>query len=132
MYKQFFAIEKRLKAQGVNIDRAELIEDFTDGKKSSLKSLTAHEYKELIIKLTNLNPAAQKPNNLNSPENRMRRKMIAIFVHQMGYTMEELNNWCLNYGKFNKELNDHTASELIQLINQAEKVLASHIKSIAK
>ncbi len=39
-YGQYFALEKKLKQSGFDGERADLISQFTDGKKTSLRELT--------------------------------------------------------------------------------------------
>lgn len=128
-YAQYFAIEKKLKQNHPHFpNRSELIQQFTDQSKSGLSELTPHEYKEFMQWLRRSYPV----NNAlatNNPANRMRRKIIALFIHQMGYDMAGLERWCQQYGKFKKGLNDHTHAELVQLVNQAESVYAAHVKN---
>jgi len=134
-FKQYFAIEKQLKKQGNHLTRAEMIEDFTQGKKSSLKDLSPWEYKELIIQLNRtLGMTTANPKNdwMNTPENKMRRKIWGLFIRKMHYTEDGLNLWLLKYGKFHKALNEHTKNELTQLVTQAENVYASFLKEVNK
>lgn len=129
-YSAYFALAKDVKRYCQLPPRADLIAAFTDGAKESLKELSATEYREFIvwIKLT-YKDSNQYAKNA-SKANRMRRKIIALFIHQMDYTMTSLNGWCKKYGKYNKVLNDHTVWELPYLVSQAENVYASHIKNI--
>jgi hypothetical protein len=134
-YKQYFAIEKQLKKQGNHLTRAEMIEDFTKGKKSSLKDLTDGEYKELIIQLNRvigMTKANPKNDWMNSPENKMRRKVWGLFIRKMHYTEEGFRLWLKKYGKFHKALNEHSREELTQLVTQAKSVYASFLKEVNK
>ncbi len=134
-FKQYFAIEKQLKKQGNHLTRAEMIEDFTKGKKSSLKDLSPWEYKELLIQLNRtlgMTKANPKTDWMNTPENKMRRKVWGLFINKMHYTEEGLSLWLLKYGKFHKALNEHSKDELTQLVTQAENVYASFLKEVNK
>jgi hypothetical protein len=134
-YSKYFAIEKKLKAQGFDTNRSELIHTFTDGEQTSLKALSHIQYTELLTWLnTKLNQPKpkQKKDWQNTPENTMRRKIIALFVHQMGYSMDKLQGWCVKKGKFHKKLNDHSHDELVGLVSQAEIVHADWVKNINK
>lgn len=134
-YAAYFSIESKIKGLGFQVDRSDLIDEYTNGNKNSLRDLSEWEYKEFIKWL---NPILQNLQTLkkkdwqNSPENRMRRKIIALFVHRMDYTLEDLDYWCEKFGKFKKKLNDHSLEELSQLVTQAEKVYESFIKSVNK
>lgn len=135
-YSTYFAIEKRLKELGAQPDRAELIATFTEGKKSSLKDLSDMQYKMFCNWLSQKLSTKEAENaRFNSPANRMRRKVIALFA-KMDYTiddkadMERINKWCIKYGQFHKQLNDHTAPELIKLTAQVEQVYKSYLLSL--
>lgn len=131
-YATYFAIEKKARENGFQEERAEFIDQFTNGKKQSLSALTGMEYKEFCKWLNNVTAPAKEfdPNWMNTPENTMRRKMISLFVHQMGYTLEGLNEWCKDYGKFKKDLKSHSYKELVDLVSQGEKVYLSYLKHV--
>lgn len=133
-YKAYFSLESQIKSKGIEVDRTELIEAYTNNKKSSLKALSRIEYLEFLSWLKtsfDLNPRW-----LDSPENKMRRKIIALFK-KMGYVnelgkadMRRINNWSCNYGFGKKPLNDYTKKELPKLVTQAEKAYQSYLNSI--
>lgn len=127
-YSQYFVIEKKLNQNGFDVDRKELLEEYSKGDKTSLKELTPHEYKEFLNWVQTLlnNPL----NSKSGVNNNMRRKVIALFVHKMDYTMESLDNWCLIYGKHKKRLNDHNYNELVDLVTQAERTYASYVNTL--
>ena len=122
-YAQYFALEKKIKSFGYDVERSELIDQFTKGQKDSLKALSAWEYKEFISWLQKSFAVKKSEAWKNDPRNIMRRKIIAIFVHKMGYSMAQLDEWCINKGSFHQRLNDHSYDQLVQLVTQAEKVL---------
>jgi hypothetical protein len=156
-FASYFAIESKLKQRGFDCDRAEMISDFTNGKKSSLKSLNSHEYREFINHLNRIiaNTAPKVPQSAihnpqsaignpqsaiqkdwqQTPENIMRRKILALF-YKMGYRangktdIQKVNTWCANYGRFKKELNAHKHDELTQLVSQVEKVYKSYLETL--
>lgn len=137
-FKAYFAVEKRLKTIVPSITREELISEFTSGKKTSLKELSSWEYKEFIAWMNvMIGSKTQKPVPTwrDTPENRMRRKIIALFV-TMGYKtgdqsdMNRINEWCEKYGRFHKPLNDHSITELTLLTTQVETYYASFLNSL--
>ena len=74
----------------------------------------------------------------NEAAQRMRRKIIAM-AYDMKWQlpsgkcdMARIDNWCSNYGKFKKKLNDHTEAELIIVISQFEIVVKDFIRSLRK
>jgi len=132
-YKQYFAIEKELKAKGHKFTRQEMIENITEGRKHGLKDLTPFEYRELINQLNKLlNFNKPNPNWMKSPENKMRRKVWSYFVRNMKYSQTEFEQWMLKYSKYHKALNEYSIKELTELVTQAESVYTSFIKRIDK
>lgn len=132
-YSAFFRIHNRIKAQGLDVERSELIEDFTNGKKQSLQKLTPWEYNELLNWLNRTFPAGEDPKKAQS--NQMRRKVIALF-RKMGYQengkadMERIYAWVLKYGILKKAMNEYTHDELPQLVTQVETVYKKHLQSL--
>ncbi len=130
-YKAYFTLEKYLRKAGLDVHRSDLILSFTEGRTERLRELSPLEYHQFIswIKTTfDLHTEDWQ----QSPENRMRRKIYALFVHHMGYTKARLESWCMKYGKYHKRLNDHNYNELVDLVTQAENVYTSFTKAIAK
>ena len=125
-YSTYFAIEKRMKSSGMDIDRAELIADFTEGRTESLKDLSPKEYKEFCQSINSLLGADTAPDK----NNQMRRKVIAILC-QCGYTqagkpdMNRINDWCVTHGHGHCALNDYDGAGLQKLIQQASMMLKS-------
>ncbi|MDX1350247.1 MAG: hypothetical protein R3279_08370 [Putridiphycobacter sp.] len=122
-FSQYFAIEKKIKQAHPHLaaSRSDLIYDFTNGKKNGLTDLTPFEYREFIAYLNRTYLNAPQPQPVDSVENKMRRKIIAILKHQMGYSMMQIESWCLNYGKYHKGLNQHNYKELVDLVSQVER-----------
>ncbi len=133
-YGQYFALEKKLKASGFDGDRTDLISQFTDGKKTSLKALTDKQYKGLVAWMNNYISGESNKNPQggwqNTPENRMRRKIYSLFVTKMGYSKEQFYAWVVKYGRFHKELQEHDNDELTALTTQAEQVYKSWVTEI--
>lgn len=131
-YTQYFAIEQKMKQSGIDIDRAELIADFTHGRTESLKELSPREYCEFIRQLNSLlgNGSYQE-----DKKQRMRRKVIATlcqcgYVIEGGADMERINGWCISHGVEHCTLNKHSLKGLQTLIKQAEYMLKSYIEKL--
>lgn len=129
VYSEYFAIEKEIKSQGFDIDRHEAVETFTDGRTNSLRGMGFDEYKAFIAWLK-IQFKISPGHNIQC--DKMRKKIIMLFKHKMGYTMEGLDEWCIQYGKFHKGLNQHNYDELVQLVSQAEKVYQSHVSELQR
>ncbi len=129
-YKAYFTLEKRLRRAGFNDHRSDLILPFTEGRTESLQELSPWEYQQFISWIK-ASFDLQEEDWQQSPENRMRRKIYALFIYHMGYTKEGLENWCIKYGKHHKGLNDHNYNELVNLVTQAENAYTSFTKAIA-
>lgn len=132
-YKAYFAIEKSLKRKGFTETREDYIRKFTAGKKNGLSQLSAWEYKELIKWLKSVfqnNEAKVAADKYNTPENKMRRKIISLLKHKMNYTMADIDKWCMKYSAQHKTLQQHTLDELPTLVTQAENLYKSFLKGI--
>lgn len=122
-FAQYYAIQTRLKKQGFDPDKSELVSDFTNGKKNGLSALTPWEYAEFIKWLNRTYPSGYTPEQIRA--NRMRKKIISLFM-KMGYIenhrpdMDRIYDWVLKYGSKNKPLNDYSVTELPALISQVE------------
>lgn len=134
-YSAYFAIEKKLKNQGFDFERSELIKQFTEDKKSSLKELTAAQYRE-FLKLLNSRFAIVDTPKLTDSELRQRKKVIALFC-QMGYTNEDatpdmnrINNWIGNYGHLKHNLNYYFGANLTKLVTQAQEVYVTFLRDL--
>lgn len=136
-YKEYFAIESRLKNQGFDVERSDIILQFSNGKKKGLSQLTHWEYKELLVWL-NLRFSVPKVSSakekfIDGAENLQRRKIIALFA-KMGYVKEgksdmyRINGWCMNYGHLHKMINDYHGADLTKLVSQAEQVYKTFIE----
>ncbi len=136
-YSAYFAIEKKIKSTGADIDRADLISQFTDGKKNSLRELTDKQYFAFLHFLNNrIAPKPEVHNGLddwqNTPSNNMRRKVYSLMVTQMRYTQAHMEEWLLKYSVHKKKLQEHTERELVDLVSQVEQVYASWVIEINK
>lgn len=131
-YKSFFAIEKRMKTAGMDIDRAELVADYTEGRTESLKDLSPFEYRGLIKALNTLLGAKDYPRDV---KDQMRSKVIAILCN-LGYTKDDkpdmirINHWCVTHGHGKCELNQYSQTGLSKLIYQAEAMLKKTIEKL--
>lgn len=130
-YNAYFALEKRLVKAGFTADRSDLILSFTRGRTASLRELSPSQYKA-FLQWVKARFHLEQEQWQQRPENQMRRKIYALFVHHMGYTREGLEHWCTQYGKYHKGLNAHTYNELVDLVTQAEQVYTSFTKVLSK
>lgn len=130
-FKRYFSLEKTIKARGIDTDRKELLDVYTEGKINSLRKLTTGQYDSFC----NWIEKAYEINTEKSPENKMRRKIIMLF-RKMNYTkgdavdMERVKLWVLKYGYLKKPLNEYTMKELPKLVTQAERVYQSFVSGV--
>lgn len=137
-YKAYFAITKRLEVEkGIEVDRRELVKEYTKGKTNSLSSLTERDYHGFIswinetFKMTSNDHQYSKEDRLNE----QRRKIIALFRKQ-GYEMNgkadmhRIYAWVIKYGYLSKPMNKYTADEIPKLVSQAERVYESFVKGL--
>jgi hypothetical protein len=131
-YSKYFAIEKKLKASGMSVDRADLIADFTEGRTDSLTGLSETDYREFTNHLSKV----LSGQTFTPPKGeRMRKKVIAILC-QCGYVKNEkadmprINEWCKKHGHKHVELNAYKLKELTQLVYQAEQMYKHEIEAL--
>ncbi len=131
-YTTYFAIEKELKTIGFDGSREDLIQQFTNNRKSGLRELNNREYNAFIYWLNDFKKTLKTGYN---PENQQRRKIISMF-HKMGYQingkidMIRLNNWCNTHGHLHKPLMHYKGNDLGKLVTQAEKYYESYIERL--
>ena len=116
-----------LTIQGLMEQKAELVSNATAGRTSSSSDMTDDEARKLID--------AIKPTGVISPKNideakksNTIRKCFSLF-RQLGYYKGEkpdydrINNFCLNRSGAKKKLTDMDIKELINLINQLNRIV---------
>lgn len=136
MYQQFFAIEKKLKGHGYNLERQDIVHTFTGGAKTSLKALTPHEYKELVNWMNSELSKLSKPTKLTLDSNQKQRKKIIAVLCKVGMIkngkadMDRIYAWVMSHGYLHKHLNQYTAAELPKLVYQANEFYKSHLKAL--
>jgi hypothetical protein len=145
-YAHYFALERSIKELGFDVERSELIEQFTDGQKKSLKELSADEYTRFTTWLHTTfiqggsrsdgrSTHSTAANSKYGPLNVMRRKLLALFF-KMGYqkngksNVQAVDAWCRKYGKFHKGLNEMDGAELPAVITQAEAMYQTFLEGL--
>lgn len=125
-YKMFYAIVKQY-----DLDKEEVVYEFTGGRTSSLRALTDGEFHELMIKLQK----RQKPSKWSpKPGDNQRKKLIAIAgaMHWGQNTMEiigKLNVWIESH--WGKRMNDCSEDEINRILWVMEnKIYKEYLKSI--
>lgn len=129
-YAAFFAALKASQAAGNPCTKEEVVREFTDGFKESLRELSDIELNELVRRLTALNP---QPSALDPKADKMRKAIIAIF-RSMGRTVDNAKAWAEKQGAFKNKrpFNEYSAQELHVLIRLAEKVKSDHLAAQRK
>ncbi len=130
-FKRYFSLEKIIRDRGLDLNRKDLLGQYTEGMIISLRKLNTAQYNSFCDWLEK----AYDINTDSSPENKMRRKIIMLF-RKMNYTkgdkvdMDAVHGWVLKYGYKKKPLNDYTMKELPKLVTQAERVYFSFMNSL--
>lgn len=133
-YATFFAIMRQAKAAGMNLTHQEVVSDFTNGRTDSLRDLLPQELKQLQENLSKLiRTESNKPGKTDPVADSMRKAVISQFL-SIDRTQEDAIHWAETKGVYGKKkpFNDYSRKELYQLIRNAEKVKADHIKSVSK
>ncbi len=126
-YKAYFAIEAKLHKRGHPVDRAMLVELFTDGEHESLSKLDSDRYKAFIEWLNN-----NFKEQLGDPAlEKMQRKALHYLKHEMKWTKEMIDAWCIKYSPFHKVFDKHTTTEINKLLAIIEnKVYPNYMKKL--
>ena len=111
---------------GIDSDhKADLVQEASEGRTSSSAELSSEECQRLINHLQTM----VNDQNRNTPENRMRRKVISI-VHELRWKTPDgkidykrLDAWMLKYSYLHKKLNSYSAAELPALVTQFDNML---------
>lgn len=109
------AIAVLINKLGLKEQKGAIVAGFSSMGHESTKELTEQEARQLIMHLKTLDPDEKKCEKL--------RKTIISMAHEMGYRkpgttkvdMVKLDDWCVNYGKYKKKLNQHKYDELLVL-----------------
>ncbi|MBL7902917.1 MAG: hypothetical protein JNK73_13050 [Bacteroidia bacterium] len=113
--------------------KEQLVYDFTSKRETSSSKMLVNECQALInhlIMMKNQTSKSVKTQLDNSPENKMRRKVLSVF-HEMnwkngsGLDWNRINNWMDKFSYLHKPLNNYTKEELPKLITQVEQILKS-------
>jgi hypothetical protein len=127
-YASFFAVYNASVKRGNRNSKEETIQDFTNGRTTSLKDLSVWELQELTRQLQQFT----QPKVVGKEDN-MRKAIIAIFK-SMGRTVVDAKAWAEKQGVkgLKKPFNSYTTGELFVLIQIAEKIKIDWQKSIRK
>lgn len=130
-YSRVFAIIGSINRAGGEVNRKELVKEFTNGRTTSLSDLSDEELKLLEQKLSAMAPRQQKVDYTNDPLDSSRKAIISQFL-SVGRTAGEAIAWAEKYGVngVKKPFNQYTGQELFILIQNAKKVKQSFIKSV--
>lgn len=117
--------------------KAEMVFSFTENRTGSTSEMSYDEAKYFISYLEQ--EAKKRELKENSPENRMRKKVLAI-CHNLGWYQRNeggklvlknskpqldwrrIDGFCIERGPYKKKLQEHTYQELITLISVFEKL----------
>ena len=123
-YNRVFAIIKQINEAGGAVTYQELVRDFTDGRTTSLSSLSVGEFQQFERGLVALAPNKKDAADYASdPNNALRRAIIAHF-RSIGRTADDAIDWAEKYGVngVKRAFNDYTGQELYKLFLNAQKV----------
>ena len=120
--------------------KAQMVQQYTDGRETSTTKLSWKEAADLIKDLDGQLSEAD-PKRIDDLKADRKKKLILHYAHQMQWQiteegkkpkidMKRVNDWSVKYGMYHKPLNDHTVGELSKLVAQFEKVYKSYLNSI--
>ncbi|MBD3748529.1 MAG: hypothetical protein IE931_03440 [Sphingobacteriales bacterium] len=114
--------------KSIGLEYQEAVYEFTKGRTQSLRALSDGEVKHLQLELN----ARQQSNWKPKPGDKQRKKMIGLARSmQYAHPVEAVNEWCINYGRYNKPLMDHDEDELNKVLYIYEhEVYASYLRNL--
>ena len=133
-YRHYFALEKRLQKAGYDIDRADLVQELTKGRTSSLRELTHIEYTNLINQMRAFS-ANRATYNIEIESKRKRSQVLAIATLtglKDPNDFRKFNAFMKDRSILKKPLNQYKLSELDALVQQFRGIEANYKKSAAK
>jgi len=86
--------------------------------------MTKAECERMLIDLRGQKSMTEKRSD------RMRKKIISMMVHELGWTMDKLYQFCIKSGYLKKPLNDYSYEELPLLVTQFGNILESYIPKL--
>lgn len=131
LHKKLYSLYKE---KGLTEDRRDLVFNFTNGRTNNSSDLSTNEIISFISLL-----AGEKPKK-KSPELNVNK--LFHLCHLYGWKRfdeeknknvvdtEHLNEWLIKYGKYHKQLNDHTQQEINKVTVQFEMVVNKLLKAI--
>jgi hypothetical protein len=133
-YSAFYAAYNTSVAKGNPNSKVEVVNQFTNGKTSSLQDLSDWELQELVRRLNTLTGAKYAPKTDEEIKKDKLRKAIISQFHLMNRTPAQAKAWAEKYGVQGAKLpfNGYNASQLYLLLKNAEQVVADWRKSIRK
>lgn len=118
-----------------------LVETYSNGREESTKGLYVDEAGQLKQDLQYLvnghNNTDQRKRSPIEVQKNQKRRLLLAYAHEMMWElpggkvdMERVNNWCVKYGQYHKELNAHSLTELSDIIVQMEKAYRHLLRSV--
>ena len=106
--------------------KADMVEWVTGDRTRKSSELTVAECDRIIKYLENyLKDIETLKHDQDLRADRMRKKIIAIAKHEMGWSMDDIDAFCEKRGYCHQKLMEHTYKELPQLVTQFEEVYSS-------
>lgn len=130
-YARVFAMIKQINSAGGSVTHTELLNNFTQGKTSSLNDLGHFELQEFERSLQRtIQKTKSATDYKNEPLDKSRKAIISQF-RSIGRTPADAIAWAERYGVngTKKTFNSYTGQELFVLLRNAKKVKADFIKA---
>lgn len=113
----------QLKRNGYKATKEEIVYDYFGDNRSTTK-LTIEQCQDFILWLNEKNEIVRVAND------KMRKKIIALMKHELGWSMNDIEQFCKHKGKFKKSFNLHGYKELPQLVSQFQAIHKSEFKKL--
>jgi len=125
-------IHAALAHRGLMAEKKELVRQFTNGRATSTKDMTASELTAMLQHLNGGTVPAPR-------EGDRQRKYIISMAHEMGWKlpggkadMQRIDQWCMKYGHLHAPLNDHLGADLAKLVTTFKKVYDNYLDQLSK
>ena len=106
--------------------KAALVAQYTCGRTAKSSEMSQAECQALIDALS-----AQIQGTMQQQSaDKMRKKIIALAHHEMGWAMADIDTFCQTKGYLKKGLNKYSIKELPTLVSQFEAIYQSYLKRL--
>lgn len=117
---QLKALHTTLQRKGILDQKESLVRQYSNNRTGSSRELTMLEARELLEAIAPVQRSLTPQQEAQAKGVQVMRGKLKGLAWQMGWTVDQLDAWCIKYGSLHKGLYAHTYQELPTLVSQFE------------